>query len=99
MIRKLAVLAVFSVSALFFATIVCADQAGLPDGALSQVAPIDKLLMAVIVSPPQNAFEQRMAGVDGCPVVIKREITSLQDEMNERIASAIYASRASGSSA
>ena len=112
MIRRLTVLTVFSVSALFFATIICADQAGLPDGALLQAKPIDKLLIPVIVSQRQNAFEQGMAEAgwdirkpqnlafyNVRQIIARNDILSLQNEIDKRIASQIRSSRALDASA
>ena len=112
MIRKLAVLTVFSVSALFLATIICADQAGLPDRVPPQVKSIDKLLILPIVTNRQNAFEQGMteAGWDihkpynlafynVRQIIARNDILSLQNEIDKKIASGIRSSRALDSSA
>ena len=112
MIRRLAVLTVFSVSALFFATIICADQAGLPDGALPQTKPIDKLLIPVIVSQRQNVFEQGMAEAgwdihkpynlafyNVRQIIARNDIMSLENQIDKKISSEVRASRALDSSA
>ena len=112
MIRKLAILTVFSVSALFYVTIICAEQAGMPDRALPQVEPINKLLNNLIVTKQQNDFERGMteAGWDirkpynlafynVRQIIARNDILSLQNEIDKRIASAIHTSRALDSSA
>ena len=112
MIRKLAVLTVFSVSALFTATVICADQAGLPDRALPQVEPIDKLLNNLVVTKEPNDFEQGMAEAgwdihkpnnllfyNVRQIIARNDIMSLQDRINQKIASQIHSSRAVDSSA
>ena len=112
MIRKLAVLTVFSVSALFVTTIICADQAGIPNGAPPQAKSIDKLLIPPIVTQQQRAFEQGMteAGWDihesqnlafynVRQIISRNDIQSLENEINKKIASQARTSRAVDSGA
>jgi len=106
MIRKL-LATVFSVSALFFAAIVCADSATLPNGAISSVKANDKLLLPLDVSKSQDTFEQGMAAAgwdihNPCnlvfynvrQIIARNEIVSLQNEINKKIALQVRISRA-----
>ena len=112
MIRKLAVLTVFSVSALFFTTVILADQAGIPDRALPQAEPINKHLIALIVTKQQGTFEQGMAEAgwdirkpqnlafyNVRQMIARNDIQSLENEINKKIASRVRSSRALNSSA
>ena len=103
---------VFLVSALFFTAIICADQAVMTDGTVLQVKTNDKLLIPLVVSKRQNAFEQGMAesGWDihkpqnlafynVRQIIARNEIMNLQDEMDKKIASQYRTSRAVDSSA
>ena len=112
MIRKLAVLTVFSVSALFFTTVIFADQAGMPDRALHQAESINKHLIPLIVTKQQVAFEQGMADAgwdinkpvnlafyNVRQIIARNDIQSLQNEINEKISSRVRSSRALNSSA
>jgi len=112
MVRKLATLTVFSVSTLFLATIICADQAGLPDSVLPQTKSSDKLLIPLMVIKRQNVFEQDMteAGWDihkpdnllfynVRQIIARNEIMSLQSEIDKKITAEYHNSRALDSSA
>ena len=96
MIQKLSVLTVFSVSALFFTTMIQAGQAGIADGAIFQAKSNDKLLLARILTPRQNAFEH---GINVRQLIAKNDIMSLQNEIDKKIASQCRGSRAIDSSA
>ncbi len=75
MVRKLTVLMVFSLLALFAASIVCADQAGISNGALPLVVKAnDKLLMNPDISKNQNMFERWM--MDLPKIIAKKDIMS-----------------------
>ena len=112
MIRKLAVLTVFSVSVLFWTTVICADQTGAPNGALPQVRPNDKLLLPVINTQQQKDFEQGMAEAgwdihnpqnlvfyNVRHIIQKNDIMSLQNKITQKIAWESRAARIVDSSA
>lgn len=103
---------VFSVSALFFATIISADQASIQDGAYLSAGSNNKLLTPFILSKKQSAFEQGMveAGWDTHrpqnlafynvrQIISRNDIMDLQDRIDKKIASAYHSSRAVDSSA
>ncbi len=86
MIQKLTVLTVFSVSALFAASRICADQTGMPSGVFSQIVSNDKLLINPVVSINRVVFKKRMMNI---PKIIK----------NDDIMSLLQSSRAVNSGA
>ena len=103
---------VFSVSALFTVKIICADQASLPNGALQQENSNEKLLMALVITKQQTAFEQGMADAgwdinkphnlafyNVRQIIARNDIMSLQDQMDKKISAVYHSSRSVDSSA
>ena len=112
MIRKLTVLTVFSVSVLFCAAFISADQTVAPNGALPQVRANDKLLFPGVITQQQKDFERGMAEAgwdihkpqnllfyNVRHIIQKNDIMSLQSEIDQKIAWARRASRIMDSSA
>ena len=80
MVRKLTLLAVFSVSALFFTTMICAGETGAWNGALPRVGPNDKLLIPLVGVKRQEFFYHPRF------IIPENKIMSLRDEMDKKIA-------------
>ena len=96
MIRKISVLTAFSVSALFFATVIQAGQAGITNEAVLQAQSNDKLLVVCILTPRQNAFEK---GINVRQLIVKNVLMNLQNKIDKKIASQYRGFRAISSSA
>lgn len=95
MIRKQAVLTVFSVSALLVTSMLQADPIGAPDRALPEAQPIHKLLNSRVVSRMPSDFER---GMDR-QIIARNEIASLQSVLDGKLSQAAASRRAVDTSA
>lgn len=97
MIRKLAVLTVFSVSALFTTAMIGANPIGAQDGAFPQARSNDKLLIPLIVSKKQTLSQPVLYDIR--PLLAGNEIVSLRNELDKKVVAGYHASQVLNSSA